>query len=361
MGAERTWLARSYIDGDDDGIYELWKVSFPLRKYEREQWMGNRHWMYKENPYGYGWVWVAEDGGKIVGHSSIIPVKLKVGNETVIGFQSIGTMTHPDYRRKGIYQTLAKMTYAEAAKDGVSVGFRFPNENSRQIAIQRLNWFDVSRPKIWFRPYHWRKAIKLRVENRVLAEIMAACATLIFNKVSLRTSKPPIVQGLDVVRIVSFDEQINELWDRVSNQSHIMVVRDKEYLNWKYCAAPENYKIYVAKKERAICGYVVLRCIQHGHTKVGRFFDILAESKEIAQCLIAEAVSQCEKEGVALIYCSIINDNIYIKALRNNGFVHTPFIKGGWFCAYSDSPHISDKILGNHHNWYIQTGDSDKV
>ena len=202
----------------------------------------------------------------------------------------------------------------------------------------------------------------LCVKNRVLAGVLAVGATLVFNKVSLKANKSPIVQGLTIVQALSFDERINEFWDKVSNQSPIMVVRDKGYLNWKYFAVPgTDYLVYVAEKAATICGYVILRCIQHGQTKVGRIFDILAESAEVAQCLIAKAVGQCEKEGVDLIYCSLINDSIYVKALRKNGFAHMPFIKGGWFCAYSVSPHISGEFLSDSHNWYVQTGNSDKI
>ena len=81
-----------------------------------------------------------------------------------------------------------------------------------------------------------------------------------------------------------FDERINHLWTRVSNQHNIMVVRNKDYLNWRYIAVPDvDYLVCLAEKAGEILGYIILRCIQREYRKVGIIFDILAESQEVAQ------------------------------------------------------------------------------
>ncbi|MFC2021450.1 GNAT family N-acetyltransferase [Chloroflexota bacterium] len=359
---KRTWSARSYQEGDEAGIFQLWQAVYPAQTYDREQWLKWWRWLYKDNPGGTGWIWLAEDNGKIAGHSAIIPVALKIDSQTVTGFQSVNTMTHPDYRRQGIYEILAKKTYAAAGQAGSHIGFRFPNANSRPIALSKLDWFDVSSPQVWFKPYHWKNAIKLRIKNRFLSGLLAVGAALVFNKMLLRAKKAPLALGLTILKVTSFDERVNELWNRVSSQYPIMVVRDKDYLNWKYCLVPGgNYSIYIAEKTDMICGYLVFRCITREETKVGLIFDICAESEEIAQCLILKAIEECEQAKVDLIYCSLIANKMYLQAFRKRGFISSPLVKGGWFCAYSSSPHISREFLKNPGNWYVQTGDSDKL
>jgi len=359
---KRVWSIRPYKEGDEEGILELRKAIDPPRKHDRERWMRWWHWMYKDNPAGNGKIWLADCNGKIVGHSAVIPVVMKIGSETVTGFQSIDTMTHPDWRRQGIYETLAKKTYAEAAKEGVHIGYRFPNKNSHPIAIKKLNWFDVANKQIVFKPYHWRNTIRLRVKNKFLARLLAIGAILVFNKISVRTQGASMVEGLTITQVSSFDKRIDGLWNRISNQYPIMVVRNKDYLNWRYCAVPNiDYSIYVAEKAKEICGYLVLRCLLMEQTKVGRIFDILAESEQIAQCLILKAVEQCEQERVDIIYCNLIANKMYLKALRRNGFISSPFVKGFWFCAYSSSHYISKEFLKDPQNWYIQVGDSDAI
>lgn len=41
--------------------------------------------MFKEGPAGEGIIFIAEDGGRIVGHDADIPVLMKMGNRNVTG------------------------------------------------------------------------------------------------------------------------------------------------------------------------------------------------------------------------------------------------------------------------------------
>lgn len=320
--------------------------------------------MYKENPAAGGkiWIWLADDNGRIVGQYAIQPVMIKIDGETIIGSQSLDTMTHPEYTHQGIFKTLANKVYREAERAGIHIVYGFPNKLSYPGFIKRLNWFDIANRQIVFKSYHWRNTIRLRVKNKFLSRLLAIGAILVFNKISVRTQRASMVEGLTITRISSFDKRIDGLWDRTSNQYPIMVVRNKDYLNWRYCTVPDiDYLIYAAKKAEEICGYLVLRCILWEQTKIGLIFDILAESEQIAQCLISKAVEQCEQEGVDLSYCSLIANKIYVKALRRNGYIALPFVKGYWFCAYSSLRHISKEFLKDPNNWYIQIGDSDTI
>ena len=54
--------------------------------------------------------------------------------------QSGDTMTHKNHTGKGLFITLAKMTYDLAAKNGLSFVFGFPNDNSYPGFAKKLNW-----------------------------------------------------------------------------------------------------------------------------------------------------------------------------------------------------------------------------
>jgi len=358
---EHPWSIRPYRDGDEEGIFKLLEVAFPSIRYDKQQWLRFRHWIDKDNPAGTGMIWLAEHDGKIIGHSSIIPVVMKVGTEVVTGFQSIGTMTHPSYRRQGIYETLAKKVYSEAERTGIHIGYRFPNENSYPIAIKKLDWFDIGHIRPTIRIYDVESTVRRRIKNRFVARLFILGARAWLQLIS-RQKKTCLINGLTITQIPSFDERINEFWPRVSSQAQIMVVRNKDYLNWRYVAVPDvNYLIYIAEEAGQICGYLVLRCLQQNELKTGIIFDILAQSEEIAQCLISKAVERCEQERVDFINGSMIANKIYLKALRRNSFIAIPFIKGSNFCAYSSSPHISKDFLKYPGNWLVQLGDSDTV
>jgi len=358
---KREWSIRPYIDGDEERIFELYQAVYPEQEYDMERWMMNWRWMHKDNPAGVSKIWLAEHGSKIVGHSAIIPVVMKIGTEVITGFQSVDTMTHPDYRRQGIYETLAKKVYTEVEKEGVYVGYRFPNKFSRPIAIKDLGWFDVAPMRIMLKPLNWENALKPKISNKFLLKL-GAMGGSILQELVYRTERAPIIKDLAITQVSSFDERMDEFWSIVSSQYQIIVVRDKDYLNWRYVAIPDtNYVIHIAEIAGEIYGYIVLRNMRDRETKAGIIFDVLAKSEKIAQCLISKAVEYCKQEKTDTLSCSFVGNKAYITALRRNGFIFRPLVKGRRLCAYSSSSSIRKEFLMESQNWFVQTGDSDQT
>jgi hypothetical protein len=177
-----------------------------------------------------------------------------------------------------------------------------------------------------------------------------------------RTKKPPRVSGLTIRRISSFDDRINDLWRKVSNDHDIMVVRSKEYLNWKFVENP-GYKsmIYVAEKEEQICGYIILKCTQPSKGfLVGRICDLFAPLSEagVIHCLISKAIEYFRDEKVDLIYYEMIAEKTYQKVLRDCGFISSRRLDRNHFCIYGGHPGISSTYLEDPKHWFVQRGDS---
>jgi GNAT superfamily N-acetyltransferase len=358
------WSARPYRDGDEEKILQLYKVVFPQKEYSRDEWLKEWHWLYKENPAGEGRIWLAEDKGKVVGQVSSVPALIKIGAETIVGFQGVNLMTHPDYRRQGIYRKLFKE--GEAPKEGLSIVYTFPNQTSilsvlRLKMVEKLELFDVLKMQWLVKPLNWENSLKPKIRNESLLKLSAIVGNF-FQKIVYRTGKAPVVEGLAITRVSCFDERINEFWAKVSSQYEIMVVRDRDYLNWRYVTIPGiTYSIYIAEKADNICGYVVFRSMARNNMKSCFIFDILAQSPQVAQCLLSRAIADCKQEGVDIISCRMIANKILINDFRKNGFISVPFTKSNLHCIYAFSPEISEKFQNKHKNWFIQIGDSDML
>ena len=144
-----------------------------------------------------------------------------------------------------------------------------------------------------------------------------------------------------------------------SNNHKIMLVKNQDYLNWRYVAIPDiDYSIYVAEKSDEVCGYIVFRTMLWDTLRMTIIFNVLALSPDIAQYLIAKAVEESQKEDVDLVYCSIIADNNFLSSFRCNGFMGVPNTGQG-FTIESTHPNIPMEFLRNPKNWFIQIGDSD--
>ncbi len=358
---ERKWSQRAFRDGDEEAILELWKAVYPERQYQREQWMRWWQWMYGDNPSGRGRICLAEHDGKAVGQYAIAPVMMKVGDRSVLGALSFDTMTHPDYRRQGIFETLAKAVYAEAHSDGIDIVHGFPNQFSYPGFMRKLDWFHIDTVRAVIKPLNWRNALSIQIGNGFLL-MLGGLAGRLLGGVLFRSSKAPVVEGLTIAEVPRFDERVNDLWARVSHQHQIMVERTKDHLNWRYASVPDmDYLVYVAERAGVVSGYLVLRCMHMNQARVAVIFDILAESEEIAQCLIAETVQRCTRENVDLVYCAGIGGRSLAKAFARNGFRSIPFVRSLRFCAYSSSPSIPKEFLQKPANWYVQMGDSDML
>ena len=356
---ERRWSVRAYREGDEQGIFELFKVVYPSRQYDWDRWIRWWQWMYQQNPCGAARIYLAEHGGKIVGHRSFIPMYLKVKDEIIKVIQGIDSMTHPDYRRQSMRSALLPQYLDDARRDGAQLDIGFANETSYAVG-KKLGRFKIATMPLRFKLLNPENALKTRVSNRFLLKLVAIAASLAM-KTAYRAQRTPAIEGLTISQVSSFDERIDELWNRVSSSHQIMVVRKKEYLNWRYAPPDVDYSIYLAEKAGEIHGYLVLRCTQQGEVKTGRIFDILGRSEAVIRCLVSQAVAHCQRGKANLVYCNLLANRTYHRALRNNGFMSAPFIKGASFRVISSSPSISEAFLKDPKNWFIQLGDSDEI
>jgi hypothetical protein len=296
-----------------------------------------------------------------VGQYAIMPVKVKINNKVILLSQSLDTMTHPNYRRQGIFEKLAKKVYDEAEVENIHIVYGFPNKFSQPGFINKLSWFNIGLIKLWFKPLNWQKVITQKMKNKYLQKILIIGANLVFDNLFIRTQKPPEIIGLAINQIDYFDERFDKFWIETCNQSNIIVVRNKNYLNWRYEAPDTNHSIFAAEKSGKICGYIVLGDTMEGDISVSHIFDLVAQSEGVMNHLLFKAVENCRQNKVDLILYQLIANNAYHQALKKNGFLSLPFLKGGYFCAHSSSSFIPKEFLSNPENWFVQIGDSDAV
>jgi hypothetical protein len=176
------------------------------------------------------------------------------------------------------------------------------------------------------------------------------------------------VDGLTITRVSSFDDRIDDFWRRVSKDYDIIVVRSKEYLNWKYVEVPlltefsnTNFVIYVAEKEGQICGYVILQCKKQRDSLFGCIYDLIAPlgQEEVISCLISKAIEYFKGEKVNLILCGMIANKTYNTIIKKSGFIPSRIIIKRHFCVHSSHPAILRAHLKNPKQWFIQMGDSE--
>ena len=355
---ERKWSARVYREGDEDQLFELDNIVHG-REIHKKNWIEGWQWAHLKNPAGTSMIWLAEQDGKIVGVHLLVMINMKIGRETIKGGEPIDTMTHPEYRRQGISSILGRKLLNEAGKKGVCLEFAFPNPHHYPIR-KKSGWFDVCACHIMIKPLNLENTLKRRIKNKFLRKIGVVIGATILN-ICYRTKKYPEVDGLTITKIQSFDGRINDFWKNISNDHEIIVVRDKEYLNWRYVNVPNmNYVIYLAEEGKRICGYIVLKCVkEHDQLLFGYIIDIIAplDRSEVIHSLLSKAIEHFEGENVDCIISTMVADKIYRKTFLKSGFINYFLCKSYRLVAYTTCSNYPHEFLEKPDNWFIQYGD----
>jgi GNAT superfamily N-acetyltransferase len=356
---KKEWSVRAYKDGDEEGIYNLWQDVYPS-DIGKGMWMKRWRWMYRDIPYG-SHIWLADDKGKIVGQYCVRITKTKIGNNMINAAHSLDTATHPDYRRQGIMLALSRKTFDELSKNGVHVIWGYPNKLAYANDI-RLGFHDVAAMKPMIKVLRWDSLLKTRIRNRLLLKCCFIGGN-VFNKLLFFTRNSASISGLNISRVPRFDSRINEFWAKVSSKFPIIVVRSDIYLNWRYTNVPNiSYSIYLAENSEEISGYLVLRYRMVNKKKAAVICDLLAESGEVAQCLLHKITEDCRNDRIDYIQWGGIASKAYLRTFQRSGFFSPPFQKSpSRFVIVSSASDISPEFLFNPQNWLIQKGDTDTV
>jgi len=156
-------------------------------------------WWFDRNPAGPRILNGAHDDGTALGVLAMSCFRMSQG----LAAFAVHAVTTPAARGRGVFSTLELHNEKEAAGAGAGWALGFTNPLAGPILVGKLGWEDVTSLRIWVRPKRLRKTAL----GRLLVEPGVA----------------PFVEG----HATLFDVH------------HI--VRDAEYLTWRYADSPRPY------------------------------------------------------------------------------------------------------------------------
>ncbi len=360
--APRKWIARPYRDGDEEGIFELWRAVYPDRRYVRGEWLAWWRWMYRDNPAGMGVIALADHDGQIIAHTAEIPMVMKIGDADVLAAIGLDAMTHPDYRRQGTYAATVELRRQESQRRGIRAEYAFRSKYSYAYPglSGRVGMFDAATlPKV-FRPLDWRATLATQTSNKLVLALGPAAGGLL-TAVLLRPAKERLPEKMALSRADRFDDRFDQLWARISGRYRAAVSRNSRYLNWRYVAVPDrHYTILTAGSPDAVSGYAVFSCADAEGTVTGVIAEVVAETRPVEEALIAAAVQQCREGKAALVWAARLAGASLAQAYRRQGFIAAPRSRTKLVTACAFSPEL-DVELRRSGGWFLQMGDSDEA
>jgi GNAT superfamily N-acetyltransferase len=325
-----------------------------IRDLYREVWGYQRpasfdRWRYLTPPDGLCPTAVAVDGAQLAGAYLIWPAKIRIGDDVVLGAQSMDTMTHPAYQGQGVFTKLAEACFALAETRGFRVLYGFPNSASYPGFVRRLGWTHTGNVT------HWIRAIRPSRHPKVppfARGVLDAVAGLLPKG---RRAGFEIVAGiLPSSALVT----LLDAWSRAPGACQIE--RTPEWLAWRYDDAAQNaYRWLGAYRGGTLAAAAVwgMRTPAWGDIADGRahLVELLGSDPSALSAVLASVIDETRSAGAVLLE-TLCNIERLSPVLRRAGFLR-----------HRKAPMIV-KVLGaaalpvdalDHTHWRIMGSDVD--
>ncbi|WP_026889826.1 GNAT family N-acetyltransferase [Clostridium beijerinckii] len=277
-------------------------------------------WRYMQNPMDELLVNVALDNNRIVANYSASPYRVCIDGKLEKAALSMTTMTHPDYRGKGLFPKLAMDLYKRMEEENYIAVTGFPNNNSHSIFVEKLNWNNIY------------EIPTMKVD---LSRIDKSNSSISFN----------------VVNDDNFSLDYSKLVNNKKNK--IKVYKDVNYLKWRFKDNTVNkYVNYILLENNYVVSSVITKSFNKSETDI-------VEVNSLDDCStkrLLEYIIDTEK-GKGKKYINMwchLNSNTH-GIVEKIGFVNTEPVS--YFGVRCIKGNIND--LRNYNNWDIQMGDSD--
>jgi GNAT acetyltransferase-like protein len=198
-------------------------------------------WWFSRNPAG-SLMSVARADGSVIGVASHSLYRMQLGGRERLATFSVHATTTPAARGKGVFVGLERKHEAEAEASGAAVVLAFASAPTAPLFLGPLGWTAVGRPRVWARP---------------------------LPRASLRRGGAELVERFD------FDGDAAAHWP-----NHI--VRDADYLNWRYLDSPRDYVAY-----RGGEGYAVLGHKRHRGQPIALVADLVGPVRPLLRACVA--------------------------------------------------------------------------
>lgn len=352
--SEYRWRPRPFESGDDGRIGELYR-NVHDGAFDGKGW----RWQFAEAVSRGGYIYLADDNGVLAGQYATIPVRMNVSGRRINGALSLDTMTHPGYRKQGIFVTLAKKVYEDTRSGGVSIVYGFPNDNSFHGFIKHLDFFVLDEIPTWIRPVSIPGFLLAKLGNRISASSVGKPLQVLFDLVFRPGGAGG---GVEVRSEPVFPPSMDGLYEKASPLIGNHVIRDWKYLRWRYDDNPRHsYKRFFAYRSDEPTGYCVCGKTERDGIKIGLVVDILASPDDRASVssLLRAALSWFREEGMLLASCLLPKGSPFLKTLKRAGFL-VPKRPFPYIVRINDDS-LDRKEIAEGRRWHITFGDGDFV
>lgn len=295
------------------------------------------------------------DKDKLAAMYAVVPVKFKVKEKLIYGYQSLDTMVDAGYRGQGLFQRTAIDAYDYISSFGGSLIYGFPNGNSFTGFKKYLGWKFLDPVPFLIRPINVGFFLRNKLLKRLFRCVKVPVLGLKESAVSFTSQLPA-------------DEDLDPICDAFCSTYNIGVLRDSKYVKDRYLSNPEkNYKFALYKNpESGVVEALGVFCIEEKHGgRVGYLMELLfyPHRKKVASKVVKSVLSFMSANGCdcALAWCFAHSPSF--SSYRRNLFIPLPerLRPIELHFGFKTVGDLSESLCEDRKDWYLSYSDSDTV
>lgn len=296
------------------------------------------NWRYLNTPWGEGIFSLAYDDDVLAASYSIMSCELIIDNNPIkVGF-SMTTMTHPNYRGKGLFPKLANDVYNQASDMGYDLIVGFPNDVSYNGFVNKLGWNGFG-------------SVTLHTIDDLSKFVKIATSY---------TSDLKFKMIDDQIKM-----QIDSLVDDAQKEAPVHFPRGSEYIKWRFIDNPlDQYTIFGFYLQNEIQGYYVLKYYKESSgKKIAHLIDFKIKIPIYLYDVLVHISEQISDNDITKITFWLNENHLKIDELSDlRQILDSKKMERTFFGYKLISNRLDDKtinILNTFLNWDLKMSDSD--
>jgi GNAT superfamily N-acetyltransferase len=280
--------------GDQEAILRLLKVGLGEGGVPRDLVFWT--WKHLASPFGPSYLLVAEADSVIVGLRAFMRWTWWSGEREVPAVRAVDTVTHPDWRGRGVFTRLTLEMIERVRSEGVAFVFNTPNDKSRPGYL-KMGWVRVGRLTPWIQP---RRILPRRSERQ-------------------EASAPPSVSDL------LGEPGIDGLLVATPGDRRLTTRPDRAYLRWRYADIPGIRYHAAWSLEPGRAAALVFRSLDRRGRRELRLCEILVapsrSAERVARRLVQQAARLVAADHVVALAARATPEH---RIVRRAGFLRAP-------------------------------------
>ena len=323
-------------------------------------------WKLRSDPVAGRHHWVGETDDRIVVVLLRIIRRIRVKGRDCLARDGVDAAVDPDCQEHRLYSSMVDESKERPQYFEVDLGLSYSSNpklqgrNARKGSRRPTNPIQVLR-----KPYRARAIVRRRqakYHERTPAPLAALRIRLgsAINRIGHRPYWRPVKPGWSIATLKRFDERIDDFFDEAARPFDFLVVRSRDYMNWRYCEpAGGSFTVRVAEQEGRILGYLRFT-ISEGD---GYIADLLARPGrfDVVRSWVEDALRLLREARTEMVSCWMIARHPYNGLLLKYGFVGSQSDVGFVYKAVSLEPEALEFLEEAPARIHLMHGDSDWI